>query len=123
MENHDMTVSLSEMQVTIVLGARLMYMAVPFHRTTKRILDDREMQLADGFRETLLAARATVRNGSRQTTVRLPASSDELRIYSEMLRACLEECRNSRNDLWAHLGTVDEAEALTLLEYLESTGD
>lgn len=118
-EDYDMMVSLTEKQVSILLGVRLMYTAVPFHRTTKRGFDVREMRVVDGFRESLLGARAAMRRDNQQPTIVVSASPEELGTYCEMTRACLDECRGSSNELWCHLGSVDETEVSDFVAYLE----
>jgi hypothetical protein len=106
---------LTKEEVGIVLGVRLMYWGVPFHRARKCALSRHKEAIGDAIWERLLVLRDAARSresaaGGEPTAdatpyVFLPLSDEEVLLYIEMTKACLAECGDDEIDLRLHLGT------------------
>jgi hypothetical protein len=120
-ENH---VPLTKEEVGIVLGVRLMYWGVPFHRITKRALSHEEDAAGDAVWERLLALRDAARtsesSGGHENDdppfVFLPLTEEERRLYVEMTQACLAECGDDEIELRIQLGTSNREALEQVLE-------
>src|SRR5262249_46532909 len=119
---------LTKEEAGIVLGVRLMYWGVPFHRTSKRELSRHKETAGDAVWERLLAlrdaARARVSSEGREEMtdapfVFLPLTQEERCLYVEMTQACLDECGDDEVDLRIHLSTSDMAAVQRVVEKLE----
>ena len=122
--------ALTKEEVSIVLGVRLMYWGVPFHRTSKRALSREQDAAGDAVWERLLALRDAAKarvstHGWEEISdgpfVFLPLTEEERYLYVEMTQACLDECVDDEVDVRLHLsdsgrdavqGVVDKLQRL-----------
>jgi hypothetical protein len=121
---------LTKEEVGIVLGVRLMYWGVPFHRARKRALSRHQEAIGDAVWERLLMLRDAARGrpstsaGGETTAIAapcvfLPLSEEEVLLYVEMAKACLTECGDEEIDLRLHLGTSERDKVEQLLAKLQ----
>jgi hypothetical protein len=114
---------LSRQEIHVLLGAQLMYMSVPFHRTVKtgwqdwnpviRRLFDRLVQERDGHfgrPEHDPPGEAAV-----LSPLEVAFSDEEVGGCCKAITSCLAECADSPTDLDLHLGTREREEVERLL--------
>ena len=111
----------------LLLGAHLMYMSVPFHRTIKTELTDwnevleamfdRLVQIRDAHFGRLEVG--SLEDAATSTPLEITPSDEEVRACCKAISACLAECGDSETDLDLHLGTRDRwAVELLLTKFL-----
>jgi|ERR1051326_878209 hypothetical protein len=116
-----MRVRFSRIEVSVMLGARLMYSGVPFTRIAKPTLDIRRQEQLDTVWERILEKRDS--QGSPQESdaiLECELNHEELELYIQVLKLCLEECAGDKVELELQLGTRNEAEISILVDKLET---
>jgi hypothetical protein len=120
--------ALTEEEVFIVLGVRLMYSGYPFHRTSKRALGSHKNAAGEAVWERLLALRDTARGRvaseglvkmADAPFVFLPLTEEERCVYVEMTQACLHECGEDEVDVRLHLSDSGRGAVQRVLDKLQ----
>jgi hypothetical protein len=98
-------IQLSGTEVSILLGAQLMYLGVPFRRTEKPSITEDDYQRIDTLGEMILQQRDLAHG----TIVTIDLTKEMLLDCISILNACLAECDDDGVDLELHLHTRSHA--------------
>ena len=124
-----MRVLFSPLNVSTMLGARLMYASVPFTHIEKPLLDIHQQEWLDAVWERILQKRdsqwmSPVSVDTNQDTsefLECELTREELELYIQVLRSCLKECGGDQVELELHLGDRNEEDVELLVHKLEKT--
>lgn len=112
-----MGITLTDKEVSILLGATLMHWGVPFRFAAKHELSDEQQVMLDGASDKLVALREARRQSSHDSQ-EVHLTEQEITLLTEVLNDCLHECGNDPIELNLQLRTRNKTDVESLLARL-----
>ena len=116
-----MLIRLSDMEMSILLGATLMHWGVPFRRTARQDMTEYQQAMLDAASDKLIALRESSQRSLVQENQGVPLSDEEAALLITVVEDCLSECGNDPTEMRLQLKTSDCSEVKALLERVRAS--